>query len=164
MIKEKLLTVIREQVDSATALQNIAGMTGGVSVVVERSVLYPYIRFTAQCSVPTMIGRKAISLDCLVDGINGLGATADPFCTDPLILCDEVRLQHRITSDAAQRTAQRTVTHQLGRQFRMIALFDVQLEAAGTIYKRFWIIKIGNGRIMTDSVTGNMHTLSAHAA
>ena len=59
MVKEKLLTVIREQVDSATALQNIAGMTGGVSVVVERSVLYPYIRFTASCSVPT-IDRKSV--------------------------------------------------------------------------------------------------------
>ena len=164
MVKEKLLTVIREQVDSATALQNIAGMTDGVSGVVERSVLYPYIRFTASCSVPTMIGRKAISLDCLVDGINGLGATADPFSTGQLVLCDEVRLQPKITTDEAQRTAQRTVTHQLGRQFRMIAPFDVQLEAAGTIYKRFWIIMIGDGRIMTDSVTGNMHTLSATAA
>ncbi len=164
MAKEKLLTVIREQVDSATALQNIAGMTSGVSVVIERSVLYPYIRFTASCSVPTMIGRKAISVDCLVDGINGLGATADPFSTERTVNCDEVRLQPKITNEAAQRIAQRTVTHQLGRQFRMIAPFDVQLEAAGTIYKRFWIIMIGDGRIMTDSVTGNMHTLSATAA
>ena len=164
MVKEKTIAVIREQVDSATALQNIAGMADNFSAVVERSVLYPYFRFTAQCSVPTMIGRKAISVDCLVDGINGLGATADPFSTGQLVLCDEVRLQPKITTDEAQRTAQRTVTHQLGRQFRMIAPFDVKLEAAGTIYKRFWIIKIGNGRIMTDSVTGNMHTLNATAA
>jgi len=105
-----------------------------------------------------------MSVGCLVDGINGFGATADPFSTGHAFACDEIRLQPKITNDEARRIALRTVTHRLSRQLRMIAPFDVQLEAGGIIYKRFWIIKIGSGRIMTDSVTGNMHPLSASAA
>ena len=159
-----MLNVIREQVDSGTALQNIAGMTDDVPVFVEGSVLYPYFAFSARCTIPTMIGRQAMSVDCLVDGINGLGATTDSFSTAQTLATDEVRLQTRITNEDAGRAAQRTVTHSLGKQLKMIAPFDVQLESAGTIYKRFWIIRIGNGRIMADSVTGNMHPLSAIAA
>ncbi len=164
MNKEGKFAVIRERVDSITALQNVASMTDGVPAVIEGSVLYPYIGFTAQCRVPTMIGKKEICIDCLVDGVNGHGATADTFSTGQTVARDEVRLQARITDDEAQRTAQRTVTHRLSKQLKMIAPFDVQLEAAGTVYKRFWIIRIGDGRIMADSVTGNMHPLSASAA
>jgi hypothetical protein len=164
MAKGRTFTTIREQVDSTTALQDIAGNTDDVSAAVERSVLYPYFRFSAQCTVPTVIGKKDMWVDCLVDGMNNLGATADPFATDQLISCDEVLLQPKITNEQAQRTAQRTVTHQLSKQLRMIAPFDVHLESAGTIYKRFWIIRIGDARIITDSVTGSMHPLSANAA
>jgi len=164
MAREGRLTIIRERVDSTTALQNVAGMTDDVAVVVEGSVLYPYIAFTARCAVPTMIGKKEITVDCLVDGVNGHGATADSFSTEQMVACDEVRLQSKITDGEARRTAQRTVTHRLGKKLKLIAPFDVQLEAAGTVYKRFWIIRIGDGRIMADSVTGNMHPLSASAA
>ena len=45
-----------------------------------------------------------------------------------------------------------------------IAAFDVALRPTGKIYKRFWIIRVGDSRIMADSVTGNMHQLSASAA
>ncbi len=75
-----------------------------------------------------------------------------------------VVMPSKITASDARQTAQRTVTHRLGKQLKMIAPFDVQLEATGTVYKRFWIIRIGDGRIMADSVTGNMHPLSAAAA
>ncbi len=164
MNKEQTLSIIRQRVDSTTALQNVAGMTDNVPVFVESSVLYPYIGFTARCSVPTIIGKTAMTVDCLVDGINDLGATAESFSTELTVACDEVRLQSKITASDARQTAQRTVTHRLGKQLKMIAPFDVQLEATGVVYKRFWIIRIGDGRIMADSVTGNMHPLRASAA
>ncbi len=163
MNKEKTLTVIREQVDSTTALRNVEVMTD-VPAVIEESVLYPYIGFTACCTVPTMIGKKKVSVTCLVDGVNGLGATADSFRTEEALAHDDVRLQSKITADDAQRTARRTVTHRLGKKLKMIAPFDVQLETTGIVYKRFWVIRIGDGRIMADSVTGNMHPLSVTAA
>ena len=164
MAKQEKFTIIRERVDSTAALQNVVGMTDDIPAVIEGSVLYPYIGFTAQCSVPTMIGKKEICIDCLVDGVNGHGATADSFSTERMVASDEVKLQSTITDDEARRTAQRTVTHRLSKQLKMIAPFDVQLNAAGTVYKRFWIIRIGDARIMADSVTGNMHPLSASAA
>lgn len=164
MIKKKMLTVICERFDSATALQSIEAIAGGRSGVVEQKLVYPYYHLTAQCTVPTMIGRQELTVHCLVDGINGSGATADPFSTDKLIVPDEIRLQPKITSGEAARIAHRTVTHQLSKKLRMIAPFDVSLESTGTIYRSFWIVRIGNGRIMIDSVTGSMHTLSASAA
>ena len=96
--------------------------------------------------------------------MNGLGATTDSFRTEGFLAHDEVRLNSKITVGDAQGVAQRTVTHRLGRQLKMIAPFDVQLETMGVVYKRFWIIRIGNRRIMTDSVTGNMYPLRATAA
>ena len=46
----------------------------------------------------------------------------------------------------------------------MIAPFDVSLEATGVIYRSFWIVRIGDVRIMLDSVTGSTHPLVASAA
>lgn len=164
MTEDRTLNVIREQVGSAAALQNVATLTNDVPVFLEGSVLYPYFAFTARCSVATMIGKRSISLDCLVDGVNGFGATADSFSTEQVVTSDEIRLQSKISIDVAERTAKRTVTHRLGKQLKMIAPFDVQLESAGTVYKRFWIVRVGNSRIMADSVTGNLHPLAASAA
>jgi len=164
MATHKALTIIREQVDADAARRSVVSLTGGSMVTVEGSVLYPYVRFTAECSVPTMVGRKHINVECLVDGVNGLAATADPVVAEERIADNETLLQTRISGDAARRSAQRTVTHQLGRKFKTIAAFDVALQPAGNIYKRFWIIRVGDSRIMTDSVTGNMHQLNATAA
>ena len=164
MVNHTKLTVIREQFDSATALQRVEAVTRDVSATIEQKLYYPYFGFTAQCTVRTMIGRKAVSVDCLVDGINGLGATADPFSTDEITVSDEMRLPSKILHDEAKRTAHRNLTHQLSKKLKMIAPFDVTLESNGTLYRGFWIVALGNGRIMIDSVTGGIHPLSATAA
>jgi len=164
MTEKKELTVICQQFDAVTALQRIASIAGDVSGTIEQKLLYPYFHFTAHCTVPTMIGRRAITVECLVDGINGTGATADPFASEKVMVPDEMRLLPGVTEGAAARIARGTVTHELGRKLRMIAPFDVTLESSETIYRGFWVLGIGGGRIMLDSVTGGMHTLSATAA
>jgi hypothetical protein len=164
MVKQKTLTVIREQFDSAAALRRIEDLTQDVSASIEQKLYYPYYGFSANCTVRTMIGRKSLSIDCLVDGINGLGATADPFVTEEIAVADEMRLLSRISHDEAVRTAQRNLTHQLSKKLKMIAPFDVTLESNGTVYRGFWIVALSNGRIMIDSVTGGIHPLSASAA
>lgn len=163
MSKEGILEVICGEIDASAALRNVEGIGGHIPVV-EQSVLYPYRRYTVRCDVPTMIGNKSMTLNCLVDGINGHAATTDDFATDKHNSLRERRLQTFIPDDDAKRAARRTVTHRLGKKLRMIAPFNVQLESAGTVYRRFWIIRIGEQRIMTDSVTGNMHLLDATAA
>ena len=164
MADEKMLTVIREQVDASAALQNIHAARGDVAGVIEQKLFYPYYRFKAGCKVPTMIGKQDVAVDCLVDGINGLGATADPFATDQLNVSDENQLKPEISNREAVKIAHRTVTHQLGKKLKMIAPFDVKLEATGLVYRSFWIVRIGDSRIMVDSVTGGTHALSASAA
>ncbi len=164
MADEKMLTVIREQVDASAALQSIYAAREDVAGVIEQKLFYPYYRFKAGCKVPTMIGKKDVAVDCLVDGINGLGATTDPFATDQLNLSDENQLKPEITNCEAVKIAQRTVTHQLGKKLKMIAPFDVTLDAKGMIYRIFWIVRIGDSRIMIDSVTGCMQPLRASAA
>ncbi len=111
-----------------------------------------------------MIGKQEVAVDCLVDAINGLGATTDPFATDQLNLSDENQLKPEITNCEAVKIAQRTVTHELGKKLKMIAPFDVTLDAKGMIYRSFWIVRIGDSRIIIDSVTGGMQPLRASAA
>lgn len=164
MTGDSAVAVMRGHIGSAIALRDIADNAAGLPVVLERSVLYPYAWFSACCSVPTIGGTKAITVDCLVDGINGHGMTADAFSTDALSARGETTLQPVIEFDDARRIAQRTVTHGFGRKLKMIASFDVHLEERGTVYKRFWIVRIGAGRIMIDAVTGRRHPLQATAA
>ncbi len=164
MADEKMLTVIREEVDASTALQSIHAVRGDIAGVVEQKLVYPYYRFKAGCKVPTIIGRQDLLIDCLVDGINGLGATADSFSTNQLSVKTENVLKPDISNREALKIAHRTVTHQLGKKLKMIAPFDVVLEATGLIYRSFWIVRIGDSRIMVDSVTGSMHSVSASAA
>jgi hypothetical protein len=164
MADEKMLTVIREQFDASAALESIHAVRGDVAGVVEQKLVYPYYRFKAGCKVPTIIGRQDVVVDCLVDGINGLGATADPFSTNQLSVKTENVLQPDISNREAVKIAHRTVTHQLGKKLKMIAPFDVVLEATGLIYRSFWIVRIGDSRVMVDSVTGSMHSVCASAA
>jgi hypothetical protein len=164
VVDEKMLTVIREQVDASAALQCIHTARGDIAGVIEQKLFYPYYRFQAGCKVPTMIGRQDVAVDCLVDGINGLGATTDPFATEQLRVTDENQLRPEISNREAAKVAHRTVTHQLGKKLKVIAPFDVTLEAKGMIYRSFWIIRIGDSRIMVDSVTGGTHPVRASAA
>ena len=163
MADEKMLSVIREQVDASAALQRIQAARGDVAGTVEEKMVYPYYRFKASCKIPTIIGKQDVTVDCLVDGINGLGATADPFATDQLNVTDENQLKPELSNCEAVKIAHRTVTHQLGKKLKVIAPFDVTLEATGLVYRSFWIVRIGDSRIMIDSVTGGTHPLSASA-
>lgn len=164
MTAHSLLTVMREQVDADAARARVAALCDHATVSVEGSVLYPYFWFAARCKVRMMAGHQDISVACAVDGVNGIGATADPVPTDNQAASDALVLQSKISTDVAKRTAERTLTHQLGRKFRTIATFDVSLDSIGTIYKRFWIVRVGDSRVMTDSVTGIVQPLSANAA
>lgn len=164
MTRHGAIAVIRGRIDSTAALRDVARKAPDLRVVLERSVLYPYIRFDARCTVPTIGGRKTVSLDCLVDGINGHGMTAENFSTDKVLDPDGTKLQPEITDSDARRNAKRTVMHGLGRKLKMIARFDVRVEEKGAVYRRFWIVRVGDNRVMVDSVTGDTHPVCASAA
>ena len=164
MANKVLLKVIREQIDASAALQSVNTVRRDITAVVEQKLVYPYFQFTARCKVRTVVGKKEVTIACMVDGVNGHGATADHFSTDEILVPENSRLRLGISHDEATKIAQRTVTHQLGKKLKMIAPFEVALESIGLAYRSFWIVCVGDKRVMIDSVTGVMHPLAECAA
>ena len=158
------VVVIRGAINSTDALCVVASLTSDVEASVESEMIYPYYCFDAACSVPTLVGRKRLSMICLVDAVNGLGATADSFELKQEIAPDDLILASDIDAAEAEKIAHRTVTHRLGKKLRTIASFDVHVTPRGLIHKRFWIVKTSDARIMVDSTTGSMHPLKLRAA
>lgn len=164
MSKREQVVVVRGSITSTDALCLVSSLTGDVKVQLKPEVIYPYYCFDANCSVPTLAGRKEISLICLVDAVNGLGATADNFELKTETLAASKLLSIELDMQAASEIAQRTVTHRMGKKLRMIASFEVSLVPRGMVHKRFWIVQSSDARVMVDSTTGNMHPLKLRAA
>lgn len=158
------ISVIRQQVDAASALRRIDALAGAGTASIERKMYYPYYRFTANCAVPTLFGRKPMTVNCLVDGMSGLGATAGDFSIEATTVSADALLQLAVSAQEANRAAHRTVSHQLSRKLRMIASFRVDIEAQNIVYKGFWIIRSQDTLIMVDSSSGCIHPLSSRAA
>lgn len=164
MAKQENIQVINQELTATVATGCLRTMTGDKHASFERQVYYPYHRFTADCTVPTMFGKESLAVTCLVDGINALGATADPFVVERIqVPADEV-LTMKVVNDEAHRAAYRILMHQMSRRLKMIASFDICLAKRGIVYKTFWILRSRDVLFMVDSVTGGMHPLRALAA
>lgn len=156
--------VIRGALTSTDALCVVASLTGDLEARVEKEVVYPYYCFEARCSVPTLAGRKKLDMVCLVDAVNGIGATADEFQLTRERLPAGRLLATEIDAGEALETARGTVSHRLGRKLRTITSFDVELVPRGLVHKRFWIVRSSGARIMVDSTNGGLHPLTLRAA
>lgn len=164
MNKQEKVVVVRGSITSIDALCLVSSLTGDIEAKLEPEVIYPYYCFDADCSVPTLVGRKDISLICLVDAVNGLGATADSFELKKETVPAKWLLPAELESEKAADIAQRTVTHRMGKKLRMIASFDVSIVPRGIVHKRFWIVQSSEARVMVDSTTGSLHPLKLRAA
>ena len=164
MPDKEQVVVIRGALNATDALCVVASLTGDLDARVEKDVLYPYHCFDADCSIPTLAGRKRLTMICLVDAVNGLGATADNFELKSESVSAASRLETEIDAESADDIAHRTVTHRLGRKLRTITTFDVALKARGIIHKRFWIVRTSDARVMVDSTSGGLHPLKLRAA
>ncbi len=89
MAKQEVLPVITQQLDANAAARGLRTMTADDSATIERKVLYPYHRFSANCTVPTIFGKESLSVTCLVDGVNALGAKTDPFEAERITVAAE---------------------------------------------------------------------------
>lgn len=158
------VVVIRGAFNATDALCVVASLTGDLEARVLRDVIYPYYCFDAGCSIPTLAGRKSLSMICLVDAVNGLGATADSFeLKKERVAGDRIMATTIDAADAAD-IATRTVTHRLGRKLRTITDFDVDVTARGLVHKRFWIVQTSEARLLVDSTTAGWHPLRLEAA
>jgi hypothetical protein len=164
MAKQEFIQVINEELTADVAASCLKTMTGDEQATFDRQVYYPYHRFNADCRVPTLFGKESLSVGCLVDGINALGATSDPFEVERIpVVADEV-MQMKVVNDEAHRAAYRILMHQLSKRLRTMASFDICLTKQGIVYKAFWILRSRDVLFMVDSVTGGMHPLRAIAA
>ena len=164
MTDQQQIVVVRGAINATDALCVVASLTSDVEATVESEIIYPYYCFDADCSVPTLVGRKQLSMICLVDAVNGLGATADSFGLKKEAVSNDILLTSEIDNTEAKEIAHRTVTHRLGKKLRTISTFDVRVTPRGLIHKRFWIVKTSDARVMVDSTTGSLHPLKLRAA
>jgi hypothetical protein len=111
-----------------------------------------------------LFGKKAMTVNCLVDGISGMGATADSFSIEPETVLADALLQIDVSAQEAEVSARRIISHQLSRKLRMIASFQVDVEPQSIVYKGFWIIRSQDTLLMVDSSSGCIHPLSSRAA
>ncbi len=105
-----------------------------------------------------------MSLICLVDAVNSLGATADGFELEKESVPRDSLLDAEIGAKDAAAVAHRTVIHRLGKKLRTIAAFDVDIRPRGLAHKRFWIVRTAGAHVMVDSTNGGLHPLKLRAA
>lgn len=164
MTEREQVVVIRGSFNATDALCVVASLTGDVEARVESDIIYPYYCFDAECTVPTLAGRKDVSLICLVDAVNGPGATADSFELKKETIETRKLMACEIDDEAAVDIAQRTVTHHMGRKLRTIAEFDVKIKPRGIVHKRFWIVQTSEASLLVDSTTAGWLPLRLEAA
>lgn len=164
MSRREQVVLIHGAFDATHALCVAASLTGDLDARVESDRLFPYYCYDAACRVPTLSGRRKVSLVCLVDAVNGLGSTADAFELENASVPAGHLLETAIDAGEAARIAERTVTHALGRRARTIASFDAKVTPRGLVYKRFWIVRTNEARLLVDSTTAGWFPLKLEAA
>ncbi len=152
---------MREQVDAVGALRIVGSIGDTSKAAIERKIYYPYFWFRARCRTTTLLGRRVVSANCLIDARNGLGATADSFETEASMVEADALLAARTTVGEADRAARRFVAHSFGRSLRMLADFGVTTKALGLVYKAFWLVRVGGLTVLVDSMTGSVYPMKA---
>ncbi|MDH4108170.1 MAG: hypothetical protein OEW35_07620 [Gammaproteobacteria bacterium] len=158
------LEVIEPGIDQVAVGDIAARLAPGSDASVQRGLWYPYFRFDADCSARALFGRRGMQLNCLVDGLTGLAATAPSFCSTRDAVPRADVLPASLMPDAALLAARRYLATSLGRGFRTIADFDIRLADRGTIHKLYWLVAIDDGQVLVDSLTGGWIPMTARAA
>lgn len=158
------LAVIRTAVSETDAISLVAALSGSSDVQVETTQYFPYFSFAGRCTLPGLFRKRQTEVRCLIDAVNGHGATADRFDVDHEMLVDSSTIAVNLSAAEATEAAQRVVTHSLGRNLRVIARFKPEFDAAKLVYKKFWIVGNGQIRALVDSADGSMHPLRVRAA
>ena len=131
--------------------------------VISDEVYFPYVHIEATCRSPGIATRGKLNLNCLVDAVNDLAATADSFNVHQLETEKHKVVIGNVGLPEARRSAQRYLFHHLGRRARAILDFGIELQAAKPVYKRFLIAETKAGRVLVDSTTGGTYALPGAA-
>ena len=122
-------------------------------------VFFPYVHVEATCNAPAFANPRRLPVNCLVDAVNDLAATADAFECVQIDVEPQAIVDARVGIAAARRTAQRYLFHHLGRRARAILDFGIETGSATVVYKRFFVVRSGIGQVLVDSTTGGSYAL-----
>ena len=121
---------------------------------------YPYYLFQANYQVPILFLQKQLSVNCMIDALNGQAATTDSFQVFETEVTHEDVLANCINKKQAKKYGKRYIINHLGRSLKCIANFDVNMCFKNIVYKSFWVFE-GNGcSLMIDSVTGSCKVIN----
>jgi hypothetical protein len=163
MAEERAIHLIHSAIDKQAALELAAPLSSADQLHIERALYYPYYHFSATCQVPTLFAKQALTADCLVDGRQGVAATADAFEVTTMSAEPASVLQSILPLTTAEQVASRYMSHLLTRKTRSIARFDVELEFSAIVHKEFWLLRCGQDNWIIDGVTGQVHPMSRAA-
>lgn len=129
-----------------------------LSIAHSQKVYAPHYWFAASGTSPTLFGRRRFAVDCLVDALSGLAATADPFEVSKQTV-DGLVLRISVSERDAERAAKRRTLTNLAREFKTLADFGIELETRGLIYKPCWVLQHADERLLVDALTGAWYSL-----
>jgi hypothetical protein len=154
------LACIPPAVDADGAL-SIATETGaGPARATPRQLHYPYYWFAFRSTVRTLLGESSTRLRCLVDGRNGHLATSDSFEPVTRAVPDKDVLDCILEEPEAERAARRFAPGAFRARRRSFVEARIELVDGGLVYKPFWIVKVEEGGLLVDGVTGALLPLS----
>ena len=121
---------------------------------------YPYYLFQANYQVPILFLQKQLSVNCMIDALNGQAATTDGFQVFETEVTHEDVLANCINKKQAKKYGKRYIINHLGRSLKCIANFDVSICFKNIVYKSFWVFEGDECSLVIDSVTGSCKAIN----
>jgi len=121
---------------------------------------YPYFFFQANYQVPILFLQKQLSVNCMIDALNGQAATTDGFQVFETEVAHEDVLVSRINENQAKKYGKRYMINHLGQSLKCIANFDVSMCFKNTVYKSFWVFEMNGCSLIIDSVNGSCKVIN----
>lgn len=159
MAEHRTIRVIRCNVDERAAMRMAEPFADRAAFHVDQTLYYPYRQFSGTGRVPALFSNRSLVISCLVDGRQGLAATADPFDDTARSVVAGDLLEADLPVAQAEKAARRFLSHVLTRSTKSIARFHVDLSYVGLVHKAFWLLRDGQRGLIVDSVTGQLHNL-----
>jgi hypothetical protein len=162
------LASIRGRIGKERAEGLIASMAGDWTSRTEGRLFYPYYWFLFRCSTRTLFGESGLKVSCLIDARNRVGATADTFKTENVVVRADEVFASRVEETEAERLAKRYVAYVVRNKRKALVTPKLEVLEHDLVFKPFWIVHCSNDsqpgfRVMVDGVTGGFHVLSPPA-
>jgi hypothetical protein len=162
------LARIRGSIGKERAERLIASRAGGWTRRAEACLFYPYFWFLFRFSAKTLFGETGLKVSCLIDARTTVGATADAFEIEQVVVPAGDVIEPRFDEIEANRLAERYVAYVVRNKRKALVAPKLEVLEHELVFKPFWIVNCTKGsepeyRMMVDGITGGFHALSPPA-